>query len=224
MPYMPIPHSIALCDAEDTIQIHVMPVGPLQCNCTLIANTETAEAVIVDSGGDADLLLTWLNSNQLTLKAVYHTHAHFDHFLASEALREATGAPLYLHKEDEFLWNMLVQQCDFFRMPSLFTPTAPPDGYMKEGMPLHLNGLGKHETLFTPGHTPGSCCIHLEDQGILIAGDTLFRGGIGRTDLWGGDSSKLQRSLKQRLFKLEGETQVVTGHGPLTQLYKEARR
>jgi hydroxyacylglutathione hydrolase len=206
------------------IFIAVIPVGPLKCNCTLVANSQTREAVIIDPGGDAQILLDWLTRNQLTLNAVYHSHAHFDHFLASEALRQATGAPLYLHKADVFLWNKLETQCEFFGMPSLFVPTAPPDATMEEGMTLNIQGLGMHHTLFTPGHTPGSCCFHLEDHQLLIAGDTLFQGGIGRTDLWGGSHTDIERSLHQRLFVLDGETLVVTGHGPLTEIYCEKKR
>ncbi len=205
------------------VQVHVAPVGPLQCNCTIIHHTLTQEAIIIDAGGDADALLAWLKERQLKLLAVYHTHAHFDHFLASEALRQATGCALYLHEADLPLWAMLDLQCERFGMPKPPHPTHPPDGCIEDEQPLVLEGLGTHQTLFTPGHTPGSCCFHLEEQGILIAGDTLFRGGIGRTDLWGGSFEAIQKSITQRLFTLEGETLVVTGHGRLTQIHQERR-
>jgi glyoxylase-like metal-dependent hydrolase (beta-lactamase superfamily II) len=192
------------------IHVLVTPVGPLKCNCTLIYNSLTLEAVIIDAGGDADELLKWLR-----------TYAHFDHFLASEALRKATGCPLFLHKKDLFLWDMLETQCQLFGFPLHQEKTLPPDDFIKDGQTLDLDDLGTHQTLVTPGHTPGSCCFHLESQGILVAGDTLFHGGIGRTDLWGGDESAIYRSITQRLHVLDVDTTVVTGHGKLTTIQQE---
>ena len=203
------------------IHVFVTPVGPLKCNCTLIYNSLTKEALIIDPGGDADELLQWLRTYKLKLKAVYHTHAHFDHFLASEALRNATGCPLWLHKKDLFLWNMLETQCQLFGFPLHQEKTQPPDSFIEDGQPLALDDLGAHQTLVTPGHTPGSCCFHLESHGILVAGDTLFHGGIGRTDLWGGDESAIYRSITQRLHVLDAETAVITGHGKLTTIQQE---
>jgi len=207
---------------DEHIHVYVAAVGPLKCNCTIIINSIINEAIIIDPGGDAKALLATLMSQKVTLKAVYHTHAHFDHFMASEALRKETGAPLFLHKADRFLWDNLEMQCARFGMPAPTTKTEAPDGILQDNQPLELEGLGKHQTLFTPGHTPGSCCFHLEDQGILVAGDTLFRGGIGRTDLWGGDHATITKSLRNRLYPLDGDTVVVTGHGPMTQMHREA--
>jgi hydroxyacylglutathione hydrolase len=206
--------------ATDII-IKTFPVGPLQCNCTVIGDPATGEAIVADPGGDAELILQTLT--ELGLKKVtriIHTHAHFDHFLASGHMREKTGAPLALHKEDRFLWDHLPEQCARFAIP--FEPVPPPDQYLdhEEEIPIaHHKGICLH----TPGHTPGSMSFWFADQKFLIAGDTLFNGSIGRTDLWGGDYEQIERSIRERLYTLDEEATVVTGHGPSTTIGKEMR-
>lgn len=192
------------------------PVGPLQCNCTLIGDSRSGKAIVVDPGGDADKILAELQANDLQLVAIYHTHAHLDHVLAAGELKRQTGAPIYLHDQDNFLWDMIEQQCQLFGVP--YTPQPDPDAAIKDDQDLGCcGGVAIH----TPGHTPGSTSFWFEEAKLLIAGDTLFRGSIGRTDLWGGDYGQIEKSIKQRLYTLDEEAVVVTGHGPDTTIGDE---
>ncbi|WGV18735.1 MBL fold metallo-hydrolase [Pseudomonas putida] len=194
------------------------PVGPLQCNCTLIGDPLTKKAIVVDPGGDPDKILARLLAHGLTLVSIIHTHAHFDHFLASGKLKELTGATLHLHKDDQALWDNLEMQCQMFGVP--YTPVPAPDRWLGDDEEL---ACGCGVALHTPGHTPGSMSFWFADAKLLIAGDTLFRRGIGRTDLWGGDQRAIVRSIKERLYRLDEEAIVVTGHGPDTRLGDEMR-
>ncbi|HDS1819385.1 MAG: MBL fold metallo-hydrolase [Pseudomonas sp.] len=194
------------------------PVGPLQCNCTLIGDPLTKKAIVVDPGGDPEKILARLQAHGLTLVSIIHTHAHFDHFLASGKLKALTGATLHLHKDDQSLWDNLEMQCQMFGVP--YTPVPPPDRWLGDDEEL---ACGCGVALHTPGHTPGSMSFWFADAKLLIAGDTLFRRGIGRTDLWGGDQRAIVRSIKERLYRLDEEAIVVTGHGPDTRLGDEMR-
>ncbi len=193
------------------------PVGPLQCNCTLIGDPLTKKAIVVDPGGDAQGILARLQKHGLQLVSIIHTHAHLDHFLASGQLKELTGATLHLHEEDRFLWDALETQCRLFGVP--YTPAAP-DQYLQDDQALDC-GCGV--ALHTPGHSPGSMSFWFPTEKLLIAGDTLFRRSVGRTDLWGGDQATLTRSIRQRLYVLDEEATVITGHGPATTLGEEMR-
>ena len=195
------------------------PVGPLQCNCTLIGNKLTGEAVVIDPGGDADAILNRLNEHGLKAVALIHTHAHLDHFLAAGELKKLTGAPIYLHKEDQFLWDNLETQCRMFGVP--YTPVPDPDFWLRddEAIPCFCEGV----TMHTPGHSPGSMSFYFEPQKLLIAGDTLFRRSIGRTDLWGGDFDTIKTSILERLYVLDEDVCVVAGHGPDTTIGEEIR-
>lgn len=192
------------------------PVGPLQCNCTIIGDTQTGEGVVVDPGGDAELIMAKVDAHGLKIIAIYHTHAHLDHILAAGAIKEKTGAPIYLHDDDRFLWDILDQQCQLFRVP--FQPQPAPDLSIKDE---HDLGFCSGVALHTPGHTPGSTSFWFEDAGLLIAGDTLFKGAIGRTDLWGGSFPQIEKSIRERLFSLDEDATVVTGHGPDTSIGAE---
>lgn len=194
------------------------PVGPLQCNCTLIGDPVSKKALVVDPGGEPEMILARLNAHGLTLVAIIHTHAHLDHFLASGRLKELTGATLHLHKDDKFLWDNLEMQCRLFGVP--YQPVPDPDQWLADDEEL---ACGCGVALHTPGHTPGSMSFWFPQDKLLIAGDTLFRRGIGRTDLWGGDFAAIQRSIRERLYVLDEEATVVTGHGPDTQLGEEMR-
>lgn len=200
--------------------VNSFPVGPLQCNCTIIGDPQSGQAIVADPGGDADRILATLKELGLTVVRIIHTHAHFDHFLAAGDMKEATGATLCLHKEDQFLWESLEQQCGYFGMPC--KPVPPPDHWLEHEEELCLNQfMGK--ALHTPGHTPGSMSFVFEDASLVIAGDTLFRGSIGRTDLWGGDFPSIERSIREQLYTLDEETTVITGHGPATTIGYELR-
>ena len=175
---------------------------------------------MVDPGGDAEILLERLVELNLQVERIIHTHAHLDHFLASGKMKEATGAKLALHREDLFLWDMLEDQCLMFGIP--FEPVPPPDQWLENEENIDLNDL-QGKGLHTPGHTPGSMCFLFESQKLLIAGDTLFQGSIGRTDLWGGDFKKIEKSIQEKLYTLDEETSVITGHGESTSIGHEMR-
>ena len=190
-------------------------VPPLGCNCSILGDPESREAVIVDPGGNPEQLLDEVRRLGLTVVRILHTHAHFDHFLASGDIRKATQAPLCLHPDDERLWKMLDVQCQAFGVPSL--PVPEPDCWIQDGEALSFGSVFG-QALHTPGHTPGSLSFHFAGQHLLLSGDTLFRGGIGRTDLWGGDARAIQSSIRERLFTLDSDTRVIPGHGPATQI------
>jgi hydroxyacylglutathione hydrolase len=194
------------------------PVGPLQCNCTVLGDTETGTGYIFDPGGDADRIMESVTDLGLKIIGIVHTHAHLDHFLAAGEIRRQTGAPIWLHRSDEFLWSSLEQQCQAFGVP--YTPQPDPDHWLEHEEDLSCGGICIH----TPGHTPGSSSFYFEDAGLLIAGDTLFLGSVGRTVFPGGDMNALKHSIQQRLYKLDESALVVTGHGPETSIGQEMRQ
>ena len=196
--------------------IRTFPVGPLQCNCSIIGDRLSSKALVVDPGGDADQILVLLNELNLTVVGIIHTHAHLDHILASGVIKEATGAPIYLHEGDKFLWDMVGQQCVMFGVPPVTLPE--PDHFMEDDQALNCcGGVAIH----TPGHTPGSISFWFEEYKTLIAGDTLFQGSIGRTDLPGGNFDQIITSIKERIYTLDDDAVVVTGHGPNTAIGSE---
>ena len=199
-----------------TINYKSFPVGPLQCNCTIIGNTSTGKGYLIDPGGDAERILETIETMNVSIEAIYHTHAHFDHFLASAEIKEKTGAPIFLNESDRFLWDTLEMQCSYFNID--FKPTPPPDFNIEDQQDLiHCAGVCLH----TPGHTPGSVSFHFESEKLLIAGDTLFQGSVGRTDLPGGDFKTLKSSIQEKIYSLDESTVVVTGHGPQTSIKRE---
>ena len=196
--------------------IRTFPVGPLQCNCSIIGDRLSSKALVVDPGGDAEQIIGLINELNLTVVAIIHTHAHLDHILASGIIKEATGAPIYLHEGDKFLWDMVEQQCAMFGVPAITLPE--PDGFIKDDQALNCcGGVAIH----TPGHTPGSVSFWFEEYKTLIAGDTLFQGSIGRTDLPGGNFDQIITSIKERIYCLDDQALVVTGHGPNTVIGSE---
>lgn len=206
--------------AQTALLVKSFPVGPLQCNCTVIGDPATKQALVVDPGGDADKILALLQDWDMTVSHILHTHAHFDHFLASGEMKQATGASLALHKDDKPLWENLEMQCGMYGLP--YAPAPPPDHWLQHEEDLHA-GACHGQALHTPGHTPGSMSFYFKDLNLLLAGDTLFRGSIGRTDLWGGDYPTIERSIRERLYTLDEATHVVTGHGPSTTIGDELR-
>lgn len=194
------------------------PVGPLQCNCTLMGDEATHEAIVVDPGDNIPEILERLARHGLTLKQIIVTHAHIDHVGGAVKLKRATGAPILLNQQDLPLLSMMAMQAAWLGVP---TPeVAPPDQSAEEGMRVGLAGLPA-EVLHTPGHTEGSICLLFAPQNLLLAGDTLFAGSIGRTDLPGGNSRKILQSIHERLLVLPDQTRVICGHGSETTIGRE---
>ncbi len=191
------------------------PVPPLGCNCSIIGDPITKRAIVVDPGGAHERILKDVQELGLTVVSILHTHAHFDHFLASGEMKKATNATLCLHLDDRKLWEMLEIQCRMFGVP--YVPVPLPDYWLHDEEKLIVGGL-EGVALHTPGHTPGSMCFHFPGEKLVLGGDTLFRGSIGRTDLWGGDFDAIERSIRERLYTLDEATRVITGHGPETQI------
>jgi len=201
--------------------IESFPVGPLQCNCSIIACPETKEAAVIDPGGDPEKILSLIERHGLKVKYLLHTHAHFDHILGSKAMKEATGAQICLHKGDQWLYDNVAKQGSLFGF-QIDEPLAI-DRYLDDEEEVKVGTL-KTSVIHTPGHTPGSLCFSLEDKdSLLFAGDTLFHRSIGRTDLWGGSFEQIIDSISQRLFRLDDSTRVIPGHGPDTDIWSERK-
>jgi glyoxylase-like metal-dependent hydrolase (beta-lactamase superfamily II) len=198
------------------MNLESFPVGPLGCNCSLLWEPATGLGVVVDPGGDGAKIRKRVEALGFKVTALLHTHAHFDHVGATRELQDLWQCPAFLHGDDTFLIEALQQQTSMFGMPAIPQPAMQD---LQAG-DQHLD-LG---TLHTPGHTPGSCCFHGEfaKGRVLLAGDTLFRGGVGRTDLWGGSWDLLEQSIRRELYVLADATLVIPGHGPATTLGEEA--
>ncbi len=228
--------------------IETFPVGAFQCNCSLLVKSGSRECMVVDPGDEFPLILDRIHALGLSVRALWHSHAHIDHIGATKALFETLtqenagrGEPaprVYLHAEDRWLYENVAIQAKMlglypFEIVKDFTPIV--EGQTYEEFP-------EARALHTPGHTPGSSCLRLkagaeievprpfqsedteEPVEVLFSGDTLFREGIGRTDLWGGDGSLIIKSIRGKLFGLKEETVVIPGHGPLTTIGYEKRR
>jgi hydroxyacylglutathione hydrolase len=196
----------------------VFPVGPLQCNCSIIGDEQTREAMVIDPGDQIEDILKILKSENLTLKQIVVTHAHIDHVGGAMKLKAATGAPILMNQKDEALLKMLDVQATWIGMKPPGAVQVDED--VSEGRILQVGSLSS-TVIHTPGHTEGSICLHFPEQKTLFAGDTLFAGSIGRTDLPGGSFEKIIRSLHNQLLQLPDETQVVPGHGPMTTIGQE---
>jgi hydroxyacylglutathione hydrolase len=194
------------------------PVGPLACNCTVLGDDRAKAAIVIDPGAEVDEIERLLRARGWKLEAILITHAHIDHIGGAEALRQATGAPVWMHPRDAPLAATLGMQAQWIGVP----PPPPPRVEGELIQAAHL-ALGSHAVtvLETPGHTPGSVCLYVPDEGKLFAGDTLFAGSIGRTDLPGGDTEAILRSLHGVVLALPDATRVIPGHGPETTIGRE---
>ncbi len=192
-------------------------VGPLGCNCYIVGDPVTKEAVVIDPGGDADDLAAVIHEQGLVVRSIVATHAHFDHVLAAERIRELTGAPFLLHQEDKVVLSWLQESGRLFLGIDLPPPpdvdSTPDEGELLKAGELEL------QVLHTPGHSPGS--ISLVAPGAVFSGDTLFAGSIGRSDLPGGDGARLLSEIRSKLFALPDEVAVYPGHGPSTTIGRE---
>ena len=196
------------------------PVGPLQCNCTLLGDEATREAIVIDPGDEVARIHDRLNAHGLKLKQILITHAHIDHVGGALKLKRLTGAPILLNENDLPLLQMMDTQAAWLGVQP--PETAPPDETLADGQVV---GLATYpaRVIHTPGHTQGSVCLHFEPLKMLIAGDTLFAGSIGRTDLPGGNMEQILESIHARLLSLPQETRVIPGHGPLTSIGAERK-
>ncbi|HYT31950.1 MAG TPA: MBL fold metallo-hydrolase [Thermoanaerobaculia bacterium] len=201
--------------------IRTIPVGPLQCNCSILVDEETREAIVIDPGDEANRILLALAEAKARPIALLHTHGHFDHIGATGEVARATQARVRLHVADRPLYDALPKQAAVFGFTA--EPPPPPDEPVTDGEEIRFGSVGVR-AIHTPGHTPGSTCYLLEgEKPMLFSGDTLFRRSIGRTDLWGGDTAQILESIRQKLFSLDPETPVVCGHGPGTTIGEERR-
>ena len=191
------------------------PVGRFQCNCSIIADLESREAIVIDPGDEVPKIIAELHKQSLPVRAVVHTHAHLDHIGGTHELCGQVGAKSYLHAEDQMLHQLLPQQAMLLGLP--LPEYGPIDSVLKDGQSLRF-GRFELGTLHTPGHSPGSVCFTVPGQDLCFSGDTLFRNSIGRTDLWGGDSELIKKSIQQKLYHLSSAVQVITGHGPETSI------
>jgi len=196
----------------------ILPVGMLQCNCSIFGDETSREAVVIDPGDNIREILVILARHCLTVKTIVITHAHIDHIGGAAKLKKATGAPVYMNESDAVIYDHLEMQADWLGIPTpgrteIDTPAR--DGDL-------VGAAGMEFTVFhTPGHTPGSICLWMPAERKLIAGDTLFRDSIGRTDLPGGDGRKILASIREKLFPLPDDTHVIPGHGPSTTMGRE---
>ena len=214
----------------------ILPVGMLQCNCHIVGDPSSREAIVIDPGDDASRILAVLERHHLKVVAIVITHAHIDHVVGLRRIHDATGAPVYLHAEDLGLYRLLDQQAAWIGWK---TPDQVQiDELVREGSVIRWGGY-EFQVIHTPGHTPGSICLYMPSPshagihqagkpapadrfaGRLFAGDTLFAGSIGRTDLWGGSFEEIIRSLRGKLLCLPDETLVYPGHGSATTIGEE---
>ncbi|MCG8688624.1 MAG: MBL fold metallo-hydrolase [Desulfobacterales bacterium] len=198
--------------------IQKMEVGPIMANCFILGCEKTKEAAVIDPGDDADRILMALAKAELKVKYLINTHGHFDHVGANKRMKETTGAQIAVHPDDE---PMLVELSRSAAMFGLSAENSPPaDILLKDGDEISFGEITL-KVIHTPGHSPGGICLYT--PGHLFAGDTLFMGSIGRTDLPGGDYDTLISSIKTKLLDLDDDTVVYTGHGPETSIGNEKR-
>ncbi len=198
--------------------IESFPVGPLACNCTILGDEDTREALVIDPGDNVARIHERLTKSGLKLKQIIVTHAHIDHVGGALKLKRLTGAPILLNENDLPLLEMMDTQAAWLgvRPPEV----APPDAGLADGQIVGLEHYPA-QVLHTPGHTQGSICLHFAPLKLVVAGDTLFAGSIGRTDLPGGNFDQIMDSIHSRLMTLPDQTRVLPGHGPATTIGEE---
>ena len=205
--------------SENGSMIHkIIPVGPLRCNCSVIGDETTREAMVIDPGDDIEDVQAILTKHNLQVKQIVITHAHIDHVGGAMKLKALTGAPILLNQNDYALLKMLDVQASWL---GIATPgDVAIEASIGDGEVLQAGNLTAN-VMHTPGHTEGSVCLYFPSEKMLIAGDTLFARSIGRTDLPGGSFEKIMRSLRDRVMALPDDTVVIPGHGPRTTIGEE---
>ncbi len=212
--------------AEEMIH-EILPVGWLQCNCSIVGDPQTRDAIVIDPGDEVERILEIITQQGLNVRTILVTHAHIDHVGGLRKMHQATGAPVLMHPEDLELYRGLEGQAA--RMGMRAPAKVEVDGLLREGDTVRWGRYQAH-VLHTPGHTRGSVSLYLPsdlvqerpaEPGRLFAGDTLFAGSIGRTDLWGGSFDQIMRSIHSKLLALPDETLVYPGHGPETTIGEE---
>lgn len=193
-------------------------VGPLMANCFIFGCPKTKEAVVIDPGGDADRIMMMLNDLELQIKYIINTHGHFDHVSGNGQLKQSTGVDILIHPLDASMLEKLSSNAAMF---GVSVDNSPPcDRTIEEGETISFGELTL-EVIHTPGHTPGG--ISLFTDGIVFVGDTLFAGSIGRTDFPGGDFNTLISSIQKKIFNMNDDVRVFSGHGPETTIGREKR-
>ncbi|HEY3593427.1 MAG TPA: MBL fold metallo-hydrolase [Polyangiaceae bacterium] len=202
--------------------IETLAVGPLGCNCSILVDEATKKAIVIDPGGDFDEIRARLERSGAKVEAIIHTHTHIDHVGATAPLSRWSSAEARIHEGDRFLYELLPIQAELLGLP--LPEMCDLAGNLVDDAVVRAGNI-ELSVLHTPGHTPGSVCFFVDHDGERVAftGDTLFRRGIGRTDLWGGSSEEIFRSLRNRLMTLPEETVVVPGHGARTSIGDERR-
>jgi hydroxyacylglutathione hydrolase len=224
----------------------IIPVGMLQCNCSILGDPQTREALVIDPGDEVDQILALLARHQLNVRAIATTHTHIDHVGGLARLHQVTGAPVLIHEDDMELYRNMASQAEWLGVPVPALTTI--ESFLRDGDTLRWGGF-EARVLHTPGHTPGSISLWIPDTHPasavtpasntaapanetdarakenkaprLISGDTLFAGSIGRTDLWGGSFPDIIRSIHEKLLVLPEETLVIPGHGESTTIGQE---
>lgn len=203
--------------------VKTFPVGIFQCNCVILGDKNTGEAIVIDPGDEEDRIIKELKKDSLTVKYILHTHAHIDHIGSTGKLKKNTKGDILLHKDDLFLYDNIAMQGQTLGIPT-DSDVSPVDHLIAHGDSVEW-GKAHLSVIHTPGHTPGSLSFLIKnmigDKDVLLTGDTLFQESIGRTDLWGGDFKQLIHSIKTRLLKYDDDTLVIPGHGPSTTIGDE---
>ena len=196
----------------------ILPVGYLQCNCSILGDETSREAIVIDPGDEISRIVSLLDKHHLTVRQIIVTHAHIDHIAGAHRLKELTGAPILYNQLDLPQVRMMDIQAGWLGVP---TPkVSAPDEDLQDGKTISIVGLSG-TVIHTPGHTHGSSCLYLPDHTLLIAGDTLFAGSIGRTDLPGGNAQQILKSIHDRLLALPDNVKVIPGHGSSTTIGTE---
>ncbi|MFW5968878.1 MAG: MBL fold metallo-hydrolase [Persicimonas sp.] len=206
-----------MTERNDDIIIESLTVGPIQTNVYVVGCAATGEGAIIDAGGDPEGLVGLADEHGLAIDKILQTHAHIDHVAAIPQIKEATGAPVYLHPDDLPMWQAAPQQGQMFGIPIDALPA--PDEELFDGQTIDIGQL-RAEVMLLPGHSPGGVAFYFADQSAVLSGDVLFAGSIGRVDLPGSDRNQMKASL-ERISALPDETRVYPGHGPTTSIGRE---